>query len=114
MTTRRDFLERTALAAVGLTVPVAAARAFEAKTPRGFLDIHRAPDSVSAQTSTGELRLARERDGRWTNSDIVVATAERSDSLHVALSAPSSAIKRLHLRWRGRMADTRLILGDAW
>ena len=34
--------------------------------------------------------------------------------MHVTLSAPTSGIKRVHLRWNGRLSETRLIVGDAW
>jgi alpha-galactosidase len=126
MTSRREFLERTALAAVGLSLPVSkptchpersegsAAICGDVSAPRGFLDLHRAPDSVLVQTATAELRLARGEDGRWTNGPVIVTTLEQGSATHVALSAPSVAIKRIHLRWRGRLSDTRLILGDAW
>jgi alpha-galactosidase len=32
----------------------------------------------------------------------------------VQLSAPTTSIKRIHLRWRGNIDATRLVLGDAW
>ncbi|MGH7615674.1 MAG: hypothetical protein ACREPM_00425, partial [Gemmatimonadaceae bacterium] len=82
--------------------------------PRGFLDLHRAPNSVTVQSASGDLRLSRASGGRWTNADVIVTTAERSDALAVQLSAPTTAMKRLHLRWRGHSSDARLILGDAW
>ena len=44
----------------------------------------------------------------------LVTTVEQPDALHVELSAPAIVVKRLHLRWRGSLSDTRLILGDAW
>ena len=82
--------------------------------PRGFLDLHRPPDSVSAQTASGELRLTRETNGRFTSGGIVVTTTARGDAVSISLAAPAVAIKRVHLRWRGRMTDARLLLGDAW
>jgi alpha-galactosidase len=77
--------------------------------PRGFLDIQRPPDAVIVQTATDERRLTRSGD-RWTNDSITVTTTGQ----RVSLSSPSIAIKRIHLRWRGDLQTTRLILGDAW
>src|SRR6058998_3772387 len=51
---------------------------------------------------------------RWTNGQVVVTLTDLPGALRVQLSAPTVPIKRLHLRWRARMNDTRLILGDAW
>ena len=67
-----------------------------------------------SQTSTSDLRLTHQGAGRWSNGGVIVTTVEQGSATHVALSAPSVAIKRIHLRWRGRLSDTRLILGDAW
>jgi alpha-galactosidase len=113
MTSRREFLEQAAMVAVGLSLPADQSRV-HMRAPSGFLDLHRPPDSVLVQTATRDLQLAREANGRWTNGGIAVLTAERRDSLNVSLSAPTVAVKRIHLRWRGRLSDTRLILGDAW
>lgn len=119
MPSRRDFVERAAMSAIGLafppngllasTSPIAAAPA-----PRGFLDLLRAPDRVLVQTASNDQVLTRLAADRWaTDSGILVTTSARPGTLHITLSAPV-AVKRVHLRWRGRMADVRLILGDAW
>ena len=117
MTSRRDFLEATAASALGLPASAAAGRAetlASTASPRGFLDLRRPPDSVMIQTAADYRRLTPAADGRWTRDDVAVTTAERGDALQVALSAPATAIQRVHLRWRGAMSTTRLILGDAW
>jgi alpha-galactosidase len=119
MTSRREFLERTTLAAVALSLP-GARNSRDTTSPlasspsRGFLDIRRPPDAVMVQGASGDRRLSRDSTGRWTSDDIVVTTDERPDALNVTLSASRVAVTRLHLRWRGRMSDARLILGDAW
>jgi alpha-galactosidase len=120
LTSRREFVERATLSGVGLLVPASAAidvvaRLRGSSAPRGFLDLLRAPDAVMAQTANDDQSLDRATSGRWTsNIGIVVTATEQPGSLRVALAAPTVAIKRLHLRWRGRLTDTRLILGDAW
>jgi alpha-galactosidase len=120
MTSRRDFVERTALATLGLALPVLDTR-FSAPAPAGhpparnFLDLHRPPDVVLVQTASDNRVLSRASGDRWMSGDgVVVMTTPHARALHVALSAPAVAIKRLYLRWHGDLADTRLILGDAW
>jgi alpha-galactosidase len=112
MTSRREFLQHSALFSVaGLTARAAAA------APAGFLDVRRAPDAVLVQTEQGERRL-RAAGGRWEDEGITVTVApvpnDRAGAWRVTLGAPSAAVKRVHLRWRGSLAETRLLLGDAW
>jgi alpha-galactosidase len=116
MTTRREFLGATAASTLGLAIPIAPFANVEnaAPPPRGFLDLHRSPDSVMVQLASGELRLAKGSGGRWTGDDVVVTTTERPDALHVSLAAASTGVKRVHLRWTGALSDVRLVLGDAW
>ncbi|MEP6729056.1 MAG: hypothetical protein ABJE10_00395 [bacterium] len=116
MTSRREFIEHAALVAAGISLPSSNIIPHSAplSPPRSFLDLHRAPDSVTVQAATGHLRLVHESGGRWTNNGVVVTTAESRDAMRVSLASPALAIQRIHLRWRGRLNDTRLILGDAW
>jgi alpha-galactosidase len=114
MTSRREFLERSGLAAIGLSLPLTRASVFAATPPRGFLDLIRSADSVLVQTATSDQRLTRGSGGRWTSADISVTALQQPDALRIQLTAPRTAIKRVQLRWRGNLSDTRLILGDAW
>jgi alpha-galactosidase len=120
MTSRREFLERTALSAIALSLPVSRSADSRETTspigspPRGFLDLRRPPDAVMIQSASGDRRLSRDPSGRWTSDTVVVTTEERTAALNVTLSAPNIAVSRLHLRWRGAMNDARLVLGDAW
>jgi alpha-galactosidase len=117
MTSRRDFLERAALAAA---VPLARSALSAFPEPRaeapahGFLDLVRFPDAVIVQTTSGERRLDRGPNGQWSGDNIVVTTDIHAGALRVTLSAPTTSVMRTHLRWRGRMSDVRLMLGDAW
>ncbi len=108
MTSRREFLERSAAAAVGLSPPIGIA------APTSFLDLRRAPDLVVAQTDAGETRLRSASAGRWENADIIVRLLDQPGATRVQLSSPTTAVKRIHLRWRGNIDATRLVLGDAW
>ena len=120
MTSRREFVERAALSAMGLAVPSSAVpdltrTTAESPPPRGFLDLVRMPDRIVAQTATGDTVLRHDSGDRWTSdAGVTVTTIKQADAVRVSLSAPTVAVKRVHVRWRGRMTDTRLILGDAW
>lgn len=127
MTSRREFLQRSAAHAVtGLALTTAdgptAARFVAAAPPASFVDVRRPPDLVAVETAAGVQPLARAGDGageagwqRGAGRDSVrVATRPRPDgALRVELAAPGTAVQRLHLRWRGPLDGTRLVLGDA-
>ncbi len=66
------------------------------------------------QTVDGDRRLVRDTSDRWTDRDIVVVTTPGRLLLHVGLTSPTGPVKRVHLRWRGDLSATRLIIGDAW
>ena len=125
MTSRRDFVERTALAALGLAAPVPGAHRIahrsgeEQRSVPGVPNVVRPPDSVLVQTgavpATSLVRLTRDAEDRWTAAGgILVSTTVHGMSLHVSLSAPSTPVARIHLRWRGRIGGMPAILGDAW
>ena len=115
MTSRREFLGTAALSVAGLSLrPAHAAELLAAAPTHGFLDLGRPPDAVMVQTAAADIRLTRGSDGRWTSGDVAVTTIERPDALGVSLAAPSTAVKRLHLRWRGDLRAVQRILGDAW
>ena len=79
-----------------------------------FLDLHRPPDVVQVFTADGSQTLHPTSPTRWTGTDVEVVTAAQPEGLTVSLSAPKPAVKRLHLRWHGRMDSCRLVLGDTW
>lgn len=115
MTSRRQFLETTALSALGLS-RVTRGSVLAARLPprRGFIDLLRSPDVVAVQTDAADVRLDRTSGSRWAHDDIAVTTDVHGHSLNVSLAAPRSAVKRLHLRWRGELSSVRQLLGDAW
>ena len=82
--------------------------------PETFHDLSRPPDSIIVFTEEGEQRLQAAPDGRWQGADIEVVTSAADHGLRVTLTAPKSAVKRLHMRWRGRTDGVRLALSDAW
>ena len=117
MPSRRQFIESTLLSTAGLPL-MSATAAFggspERRTPRAFVDLLRPPDSLTIQSETGEFRLQLAAGGHWIGNDISLTTDVRRDALHVSLSAPKTAVRRLHLRWQADLSAIQLILGDAW
>ncbi len=114
MITRREFVELSAALGLGsaFRIPLMASTG---AAPAGFIDLTRPPDSVTAQTASGDQKLtATSSNTRWGGTGVTVTTAPTSTMLNVSLEAPGVGIKRLALRWRGTLDATRLILGDAW
>lgn len=117
MTTRREFIEQAVIATVGASLIAPAERRAlhsDSRAPSGFIDLLRPPDLVEGQGEKGLFRLDKSGAGRWSKEDVVVTALVRAGALNVSLAAPRSAMRRVHLRWRGSLSDTRLILGDAW
>jgi len=115
LSTRREFIERAALGVGASVIAPWERRALLSvmHAPSGFVDLLRAPDLVEAQNETSVVRLEG-GNGRWSKEDLLVTTSLRAGALNISLAAPRTAVKRLHLRWRGQLSDTRLVLGDAW
>ena len=122
MPTRRQFLQHSVAAAagaslVGLDGRVLASNdsslAEQDTASRSFIDLHRQPDSVVAQLSPTSERALRLSGGRWDAADVSVTISPAQDSVAVELVS-STAVRKLRLRWRGRLDDVRLISGDAW
>jgi alpha-galactosidase len=120
MTSRREFVGGAVLSAAGIAfrgVPAGGLTTTSQREPppRGYIDVRRTPDVVMVQTADGVQSLRAAVEGHWMGaSGLVVTTTERDGACHVSLSAPATAVNRIHLRWRGDLHDARLILGDAW
>ena len=101
MTSRRDFLQRSALAAAGLSLSpdgragrgAAGVQARTRPSP-GFLDLGRQPDSVIVETAAGYAPLRAGSGERWEGAGVLVSVAESPDALRVALAAPAVAVMR--------------------
>jgi alpha-galactosidase len=108
---RRDFLRLAALTPI-----VARGRVRLTQASTSFASIIRPPDSVIAQTTmAGPDRALRSTGaGRYEDAGIIVTTEPVSGALRVQLASPSTAVRRLRLRWNVKLDGVRQILGDAW
>jgi len=115
---RRDILRLAALA------PLAAARGIQrgraGTAPGGasptFADVLRSPDSIVVQTQPNgpDRTLHATGGGRWEDADVIVGCTPGANLLLVQLTASSSAVRRLRLRWNARLDGVERVLGDAW
>jgi alpha-galactosidase len=109
--TRRKWLEgaAAAVAAVGSSpFQVIAA----AKWTNAGVDVSQAPSIVRAFTGNADQTahgLVRSGDS-WSGDGVDLAYNAGTITVH----APSVALRRVHLRWRGTFHPRSLILGDAW
>jgi len=120
MPTRREFLQQSVAAAAGVSLAGPGAlddrsAALQRSSPRSFIDLYRQPDSVVVQlTPTSERPLRLAANGRWEDANVLATITPARDATLVELDASSTPVRKLRLRWRGRIDDVRLILGDAW
>lgn len=129
MTSRREFVEGAALSALGFALPVAsqppkprssvaphtATTAGQAPPPHGFVNVLRAPDVVVVHLANAIVTATPANEGRFTTAQgVTVQTTLHDRALTVQLASPRDAVKRVMMRWRASLADTRLVLGDAW
>ena len=117
---RRAFLRNAAGAAAGSAL-ISAAPQVPAQAPHAssFLDLVRIPDRVTAflrfdRTFPADPRPLSRNGERWTAPQIEVSTKTSANALKVTLSAPSTPIALIHLRWNQPVAPALLLLGDAW
>jgi alpha-galactosidase len=122
--TRRSFLKTAgSLAAAASATSSSASAQATAARPSSFLDIPRIPDAITTYTGfnktvpAGSLTLARSGE-HWSSSGILVETrlgsSLQQDTLTLTLSAPSTPIAALHVRWLVAVSPSLRALGDAW
>ena len=71
----------------------------------------------TGDAETERISLARNRN-TWTSatraSDISITFHPEPHQARVQLNAPSSFVRRIHLRWRRSLPEDLVVLGDAW
>ncbi len=113
MTSRREFLQRSAAATGAAAWPHTVIGSWSRRAST-FVDLRRPPDSVTVQTASEYRPMRAASTGRWEAGSIDVTCTPSNVALRVTLHAPVDGIQRLHLRWNGPLDDVRLLLGDAW
>lgn len=112
MTTRREFLEVAAIGTAGMALPASPGAQ---PTPAGvnFLDLKQPPSLVIVQTADASQRLTSAGD-EWRGNGVTVTTKAVPGARRIQLFAPGAPVRKVHLRWAGRLDAVRLVLGDAW
>jgi alpha-galactosidase len=105
----------SAVACAGVTATPSSTRASETTTSSStFLQLIRQPDAITAFAEDPDSIALRRSGTTWTAQDIRVLVDEKNESLHLNLTAPSTPLVRLHLRWKLAVAAGLQALGDAW
>lgn len=79
-----------------------------------FDAIAQRPDAAWVETDDGSMPLTHTSNGLWGAESISVETLVELSGLLVSVTAPSAALRRLHLRWRLAPPVGARYLGDAW
>lgn len=124
---RRKILAGVASAAMFSAYPSLSTAAEPQSSPRAqslprsktsFVEIIRPPDRISYISDTSGLIQLQSTGAHWTSNDVVVsieiAGKAASREMQVYLSAPSTALTYVHLRWNAAIDSDILLLGDAW
>ncbi len=128
--TRRSFLEKGAaalggLAAVAATVPAHAAvyQEKQQSSPSSFLELLRAPDSLTAygrfESTLPAARMSLQQNANeWSGGSaerrVVVESLPGPSGVVFTLHAPSTPVALVHARWQTTVSTRVRALGDAW
>ncbi|AXC12031.1 Alpha-galactosidase-like protein [Acidisarcina polymorpha] len=84
------------------------------KTSSRFFPLLRQPDTATAFAE--ELSpISLDRSGSsWTGRDISLVCGQKETSLELTLTAPTTPMVRLHLRWNSPVPADVKLLADAW
>lgn len=118
MISRRSFLKQSVSTSVLATASGASSIIAETtnrtRLSSSHVEVLRIPDSVTAFIGVDD-RLSLDRGGsNFVARDIVVTIAENATELRVGLSAQTSALTRLRLRWLASIDPTTISLCDSW
>jgi alpha-galactosidase len=87
--------------------------------PSSFLDLLRVPDGVAAygrfeKTLPAGMIPLRQRGDQWVDRQVVVESRLEKAALLLTLTAPSTPIAVVHVRWKANVTPDLQVLGDAW
>jgi alpha-galactosidase len=78
-----------------------------------FFDILRPPSSVTVYSDSQRFAL-QPQDDRWAAQDVAVGTSLDDGRLLVEVTAETTPLERIHLRWREAVPPGMRFLGDHW
>jgi alpha-galactosidase len=78
-----------------------------------FFDIMRSPSSITVYAVNQSFSLQQQED-RWVERDIAVGTSLDANHLLVEVTAETTPLERIHLRWRESISTGLRFLGDHW
>lgn len=113
--TRRDILLGAASSLVAASSGITGLAATKASSSSSsFLEILRSPDNIMAFADLKEP-IPLQRSGReWTAGDIHLQAETSGSELPIYLSAPSTQLTHLRIRWQISVNTQLMILGDHW
>lgn len=112
---RRQLLQ--GLGASTALVATAPLRAAQTSPIAAFLTLLRQPDTARmffGDTEDASPKRLQRTGDRWTTAGAELRCTLSADALALTLHAPSTPVRRLHLRWQGIIAEDTRVLGDAW
>ena len=81
----------------------------------GFAGFADQPNAVEIHLQDKIVALTSVSDGRWAGDGVEVRVVKTgSSAFDVLLTAPSVAVRKVHLSWAAAFAADTLFLGDAW
>lgn len=78
-----------------------------------FMRLNKIPDVVTVQTSNSTIQLTY-KNAKWSGDGIEVKTIIKNNNLEIELTATSTPIKNLYIKWNVTPAGDLLYLCDAW
>ena len=112
---RRKVLQ--GLGAASLVAASSASQAVSSPASPAFVSLQRQPDAAWVVTGDAEDAAPRAmgRNGeRWSAAGVELRCVVLAEGLDLTLAAPKASVRRVHLRWAGKTAETTRVLGDAW
>lgn len=111
---RRKFLGSAGAALMLAAAPAWAEQTGGSMTRSMPFDLSQPPESVAVFAGpTSRLDLKRRGD-EWSAGDTLVSLRKENMATSITVSAPSVQLTHIKLRWKGKLPDGALLLGDAW
>ena len=114
MVSRRSFLTRTAAAGLIASSDALAAASKAAIPESTYIELLRLPDTVAAFSGL-DRAIALARSGQqFSSKDVVVGINVTENECAISLTAPTTALTHVRLRWQARVNAELRFLGDHW